>query len=61
MFTPKIETASAAFEDPQEIARILKNLAHDAANELRDLPDRGALRDINGNTAGTWRYTPEER
>lgn len=59
MFTLKIETGNAAFENPQEVARILKNLAHDAASELRDMADRGALRDANGNTVGTWRYVPE--
>ncbi len=61
MFTLKIETGNAAFAERagEEIARILKNLAHDAAPGLGELPDRGALRDVNGNTVGTWRYTPE--
>jgi hypothetical protein len=49
MFTLKIKTDNAAFDDTaQEIARILR----DTADRLERGGEFGTLRDINGNTVG---------
>ncbi len=57
MFTLKIKTDNAAFEDEganNEIARILRALA----KRLEDgQDDRGLLNDLNGNHVGEWRLT----
>jgi len=56
MFTIKIETDNAAFEGSgcgRELSRILARLAA----EIKDADtraDSGKLRDINGNTVGSW-------
>lgn len=60
MFTLTINTDNAAFEDKAvgfEVARIL----HALANDLEDCgPDHVTkmLRDINGNTVGSWTLEP---
>ena len=56
MFTLKIETDNAAFEDElrgPELARILRAVA-DRLADLGSLEDRGALYDSNGNNVGNW-------
>lgn len=63
LFRLEIETGNAAFGEDTgaEIERILSDLAVQIGEDLN--PSRGArgtLRDINGNTVGTWRYTPDE-
>jgi hypothetical protein len=53
MFTLRIETDHAAFEEPgAELARILRGLA----DKLEDTPGAGTgnLRDVNGNQVGCW-------
>ena len=60
-FTLKIETSNAAFYEPgAELARILKELSERAADLNHVYDDRGALRDVNGNTVGTWTYKAEK-
>ncbi len=61
MFTLKISTANEAFDNEgAEIARILRDTAHDIEGRL-DCPGTreteklsGMLRDVNGNTVGKW-------
>jgi len=65
MFRIEIETTNAAFEDApeDEITRILRDLADYIAQwslQSGRQVYQGVLRDINGNTVGTWQYTPEE-
>ena len=52
MFTVRIDTDNAAFEDypTEEVARILDRIAGD----LREGEESGVCRDINGNTVGGW-------
>ncbi len=52
VFSLKIETDSAAFEDDpnEELARLLEK----AAQRLRAGYVRDSLRDANGNTVGSW-------
>lgn len=52
-FTLTIETNGAAFSDPSELARILRDLARDM-DGYGDVRDSGKLRDINGNAVGEW-------
>lgn len=58
MFTLEIRTASAAFEeDPGELARVLRvvaNMVDGAADRRRE----ASVRDVNGNTVGTFRLDP---
>ena len=59
MFKLTIETNSAAFEDdcPDEIGRILRDLADKIENTCRPgaLGEySGGVRDLNGNTTGHW-------
>lgn len=54
MFTLKIETDNAAFEDLSgETARILR----DIAKKLDDGQTDGKGKDINGNTVGDWGFS----
>lgn len=54
MFTLKISTANAAFDDPRpEIARILREVA--GTIEDSTVRETGYCRDINGNTVGSWK------
>jgi hypothetical protein len=50
-FTLEIEMDNAAFGDPSELSRVLRQCATDVADLDRD---DGRLRDINGNTVGRW-------
>jgi hypothetical protein len=61
MFKLEISTDNAAFEgDPSiEISRILGRLGSKLALEPGE-EDHGKLHDVNGNTVGTWTYTPSE-
>ena len=67
--TLTLNTDNAAFEDGSEVSRILHNLAHSLAslghydNLLQAYNEEGEqkLRDINGNTCGTWSITNEEQ
>ena len=55
----KISTANEAFNEPgtgPEIARILKRLAKDVESGVVH-NDELRLRDINGNTVGSFKYT----
>ena len=61
-FTISVDCGNDAFSNPSmELTRILRTLA----NQLQDTDvlygreDRGAIRDENGNTVGTWRFTVE--
>jgi hypothetical protein len=54
MFTLKIDTDNAAFEDGSlEVARILEH----TAKRLRDGRTDGKLLDINGNTVGEYGFS----
>lgn len=59
-FTISIDCDNAAFEGRPsiEIARQLQQLINDlpGTDVFNDRDDRGAIRDINGNTVGTWWY-----
>jgi len=69
MFTLKIETANAAFDEMgEELARVLRELADQIelkpwrSSDYRDsrkgmTRDEGTLRDVNGNTVGRWEWT----
>jgi len=55
MFKIEFETDNAAFQDgdgPAEVARILQILAV----KVEDGQTSGTVRDINGNTVGSWSY-----
>lgn len=61
MLTVNLRTANAAFEDSDEVGRILRELADILDN--RPLADSvnvqsGILRDINGNNVGGWTFDP---
>lgn len=53
-FELKISMDNAAFDDAQELPRILVDLS----NEISQYPEEGAwtVRDVNGNTVGEARY-----
>lgn len=56
MFTLKISTANEAFDQlGPEVARILRELADKV--ETSTALVSGNLRDINGNTVGSWRVS----
>ena len=55
MFSLKLKTDNAANSDGNksyEIARILRELA----DKIEDGQTEGNIRDINGNTTGTFKY-----
>lgn len=67
MFRMKIETDSAAFNDPKtgnedkafegiEISRIMRKVA----SELREGKESGSIMDLNGNKVGHWTREGEE-
>ena len=59
-FTLYIDTVNDAFLDANlqpELARILRKLADTLEGEKYDSSNSGRLRDINGNTVGSWRIT----
>ena len=60
-FTLNIDTGNAAFEGSglgNEVSRILRELAaHLEDMDATELPLEARLRDINGNTVGSWRIT----
>lgn len=56
-FTVKIDTDNAAFDDPSEIARILKSIAADCENGAPS--NYTTIRDVNGNDVG--RYAEKGR
>ena len=57
MFTLKLKTDNAAFNEyagaGYEVARILRAVA----NKLEEDADRGACLDSNGNRVGEWKLT----
>lgn len=58
MLRIQIETTNDAFQNPGEIANILRGLAMN----FDDTPNaacHGRLRDSNGNTCGSYDFTPE--
>lgn len=62
MFTLTIQTGGAAFEYAgTELARILHRVADDlAANGTFHGSGTVSVRDINGNTCGSWSFTAED-
>ena len=59
MLTLKIDTDNAAFQDdPQELARLLTELAESFTNGLPEDYRYGRLRDFYGNACGRWSYQP---
>jgi hypothetical protein len=61
-FTLKIETGNAAFgwDQTVEIARILRQVAENIVGEPGSLYSQFNIRDINGNTVGSWTLDPRE-
>lgn len=65
MFEVKFATNNDAFTDDPAgaIAFQLCDIARHIKNGMRQVDlqpgDGGTVRDINGNTIGWWRYTPE--
>ncbi len=65
MFRLEIETGDAAFEENEaaqrEIARILREVAESVEgwSGYASAEYSGRIKDVNGNTVGTWQYTPE--
>lgn len=64
MFSLQFSMANEAFDEPAtEIARILRHVARRVENgELPDGDDTGfgmPVKDINGNTVGQWKVTPD--
>ena len=56
MFTLKIKTDNAAFEESPELSRLLRELAE--RFEQRGGPnkgDRGLILDVTGNLVGNWK------
>lgn len=57
-FTLSIALDNTAFDDPHELARILRAIANDLESSPWRRPgDATNLRDINGNTVGRWEFT----
>jgi hypothetical protein len=56
MLKIQIETSNAAFEEPGEVARILRELADklDGATNEGGMINNQPIRDINGNRVGSW-------
>jgi hypothetical protein len=55
----KVLTGNAAFDDSDEIARVLRT----ASRQLDPSPDgrtSRVLRDINGNVCGSWEFIPTD-
>ena len=54
-----VDLDNAAFEDPTELARIVRSVADspDIAS-MAAMRDGVSLRDINGNTVGRWQVIP---
>lgn len=50
------DTGNAAFDDPGELARILRDLADNI--DARSA-DSGDIRDANGNRVGTWEVSED--
>lgn len=62
MLTINLRTANAAFEDSDEIGRILRELAERIDGlALAESLDKasGILRDINGANVGGWSFDPD--
>ena len=56
MFKMKFQTENAAFENDQEVVRILKEVAE----KIKNGASGGKIRDINGNTVGSWEVIDEK-
>jgi hypothetical protein len=54
MFRLTIDTGNAAFEDPDEIRRILRRLADSLDEHAVHSSASGKVLDSNGNTCGEW-------
>lgn len=62
MLTINLRTRNAAFEDSDEIGRILRELAEriDDTGMAESLDKAsGILRDSNGNNVGGWSFDPD--
>jgi hypothetical protein len=46
----EIETTNAAFDDPNEVPRLLREVA----TKIEAGKDGGIIRDVNGNKVGGW-------
>jgi hypothetical protein len=56
-FTTKIDMGNAAFaDDPNELARLLHNLAR-FVEGAADSPREGHIYDVNGNRVGEWKIS----
>lgn len=62
MFTLKIDTENAAFDDGQtdEIARILRKIADEVEHGGYYPGQSQTVRDINGNDVGRYKLDPSE-
>lgn len=62
-FTLEVNMDNAAFEDLEELKRILRALTesyglHDGIAGKQQV---GVVHDVNGNTVGSWRFTSGRR
>jgi hypothetical protein len=55
-FMLSIDMENAAFSDPAELPRLLREIADSPAIASYHV-DRGVVADVNGNTVGEWRMT----
>jgi hypothetical protein len=55
-FTLTVDLDNAAFDEPGELARILRKAAHQVEDEGSRFgsPVVCPVRDVNGNTVGSW-------
>jgi hypothetical protein len=54
-FSAHIKMDNAAFDDPEELARVLRRIADEVTTGVgRQSVGDYPVRDINGNSVGTW-------
>lgn len=57
-FTLEIRMDNAAFDDPFELARIVREIANDV-NENQGPCHAQSVHDVNGNRVGQWKVTED--
>lgn len=58
-FTIEIEMGNDAMKSKGDVARKLKDIAHDIAKSFDDDHLDGTIRDVNGNKVGKWEFEVE--
>lgn len=54
-----VDMDNAAFDSPQELSRILRDIAASPAIESPEDGNSGTYRDSNGNTTASWSFSGE--